>query len=1262
MPRKKPAPECFETDEASKMIRCLICKENDTVQQGTWIKHGSASQHIETNAHKLAVARREQLLQVQQEEERRLQEIYGGNTIPLSGNAQLYPTYPRANMYGNQDAVDTDMDNQNSPPQAYMLCDADIPDLGIKPIERPDPSQERERLRQQVEQLLLQAEHEDEFGSPDDPDDLTSTNIAQAFADLDLEEMLDEEEVFDYFNQVSPEHDYYPYPNKTTMLLDILDNLPRLRMSSNQLRLILWLLKQTGVSNVPSFSGFRNMQTHLRNMCGTTPKQHVSSLGNIFYSNNIGESVMRDFANPEVAKHLHLYPEETEGPISEVWQAERWKEFAPSELTPMFSQGHRQFFIDEVAQLQDGQYVIPRNWVMRKGKLTSDCHIVTVNPVRFSKLHGSLVLVLKQCFQSGWTLLSETQIFHADDFQFNYFDVVSRIRGPISWSEGTEVPAMPNNLRELAGDDDLVVIMVPLWCDDVSGNKSKQYNKHINVYMANSNIPGRLLQQEYFVRFVSTSPNATSPEQFSALKDQINETQKKPIQCYNAHTNKKTRAILRVPGLPADNPQQSEESCHMGGNANCKCRKCHVGGPHEKKESNEGYHEHYLTGIKRSAEETRLELEKQIKLAMYGVEKPINETQTNTGTKDKVAQHWIDILLAKSRELKSANPSRSVEEIAQELQTWFDEQPGDKINPLLSIAGLDPTQDTPVEILHTILLGIVKYAWHHLHSNWTEAEQNLFTVRLQSTDIDGLSVPPIRVAYMMQYRNGLIGKHFKTLMQTLPFHVHGTVSDAQFKLVKAIGELGSVLWVHEIGDMEKYLSDLEILIGNVLDAFAEIDPSTAMYARFIYEPMPVPSKIIVKLKLHMLPHLIEDIKRFGPAIRNSTEVFECFNAIFRLCSILSNHQAASRDIALKFASMDRLKHMLSGGYWLSEVEEGKFEWIRAGENVRNILQSEPTIQRHLGWAPSAKFQSGRKRTPPTSWENTKASQFMDSEETAAIGFPNPRLLSWRKGVTTTAQSGDRCSTGSWVVARNHKVCYILASHYCSIAKNDQGESCIGRIHEIIGPDEKSASSTGIITLECFQLGKEHHPDFGLPTLQRPQADLPKYILKAWQDPLFIFSAHHDCHTASCQATALQPQLQERQLTSRMNKLIAHNDSDHFIINLYGLHNAILLREFLPRELTAPQPLHQDRKAFHYEVAAKLRVQQAEKRAKTNARRKATRAANKAKQVERQKQNPDHEQESEQEMDERPNSENGSDIELGGDDDIEVETRRKRRRN
>ena len=121
------------------------------------------------------------------------------------------------------------------------------------------------------------------------------------------------------------------------------------------------------------------------------------------------------------------------------------------------------------------------------------------------------------------------------------------------------------------------------------------------------------------------------------------------------------------------------------------------------------------------------------------------------------------------------------------------------------------------------------------------------------------------------------------------------------------------------------------MIGNVLDAFALIDPA----------------KIIDKMKLQVLPNLVDDIRRFGPAIRYSTEIFECFNAIFRLCSVLSNHQAPSRNIADKFASMDRLKHMLSGGYW--KVDN---EWVRAGSKVRDILRKDTFIQRHLGWVPT----------------------------------------------------------------------------------------------------------------------------------------------------------------------------------------------------------------------------------------------------------------------------------------------------------------------
>jgi len=69
----------------------------------------------------------------------------------------------------------------------------------------------------------------------------------------------------------------------------------------------------------------------------------------------------------------------------------------------------------------------------------------------------------------------------------------------------------------------------------------------------------------------------------------------------------------------------------------------------------------------------------------------------------------------------------------------------------------------------------------------------------------------------MQYRNNLIGKHFKTLMQLLPFHIHelsDKVSAAHLNLFKAVGALGAVLWYHNIADMASYV----VGIHNALQA------------------------------------------------------------------------------------------------------------------------------------------------------------------------------------------------------------------------------------------------------------------------------------------------------------------------------------------------------------------------------------------------------------------------------------------------------------
>jgi hypothetical protein len=123
--------------------------------------------------------------------------------------------------------------------------------------------------------------------------------------------------------------------------------------------------------------------------------------------------------------------------------------------------------------------------------------------------------------------------------------------------------------------------------------------------------------------------------------------------------------------------------------------------------------------------------------------------------------------------------------------------------------------------------------------------------------------------------------------------------------------------------------DVETAAANVLDLFSMIDPS----------------KILNKIKLHLLTHLRADIVCFGPLMGLATESFECFNAIFRLCSILSNHLAPSRDIAKQLAAQEAMKHRLTGGRWHISDDD----WDQPGVAVRDFLHVHPMLQKLVGW-------------------------------------------------------------------------------------------------------------------------------------------------------------------------------------------------------------------------------------------------------------------------------------------------------------------------
>lgn len=124
----------------------------------------------------------------------------------------------------------------------------------------------------------------------------------------------------------------------------------------------------------------------------------------------------------------------------------------------------------------------------------------------------------------------------------------------------------------------------------------------------------------------------------------------------------------------------------------------------------------------------------------------------------------------------------------------------------LTKTGLDPHKDSPVEILHTFELGDDKYIWHETNKVWEKKKDEQFAIRLQALSTDGLSLSPLRAHYMLQYKNSLVGKHFKALQQLAVFHLHGGLCSKElFDLWKANGALGALIWYHEIKNIDEYL-------------------------------------------------------------------------------------------------------------------------------------------------------------------------------------------------------------------------------------------------------------------------------------------------------------------------------------------------------------------------------------------------------------------------------------------------------------------------
>ncbi|KAJ7675041.1 hypothetical protein B0H17DRAFT_1161670 [Mycena rosella] len=835
--------------------------------------------------------------------------------------------------------------------------------------------------------------------------------------------------------------------------------------------------------DVPSFSALRKKQAQLTAEVNIKTTRHVSAFGNEFYMNHPAELLALDWANPLVREFIQVYPEITDN-ISEFMQADKWtKEVSLNDLSPMWADwknaGHKHFYVKELAQLKNGNFVILIRWIIFKKEEYAEVYNVVHYPASATfVIHTGEIVRVK-----------------ATDLKYNFIDLC----------ETGHVFKFPASSPDW-GRPVFSIQIIP-WSDNVSGN----------------------VAQEYFVRFCSTSPYTSSGKQFEALAEDL-----QPNKYHEAYDCKLEQEIIfRIFAhvLPADNPQQAESASNAGVHSNYWCRYDSAGGMSTERETDDGYRALFKPGISRTPAQTIRTIKRQIWAACSGVQESVDNLPTATGVKDKTALLWIEKVIIKARETQKERFStdlrlkdkkltgearrkvktRIKDLIQWELYNWV-------ISNLATVMrSLDPHQDSPCEILHSILLGDDKYIWHETNTKWDKAKGEIFAIQLQSSSTNGLNMAS----------NALIRKHFKVVQQLGIFHLHDDLCSSNlFDLWRASGELGALLWFPEIRNLEQYLADLQICIDNVLDIWALIDPA----------------RIVTKFKLH---------------------IFECWNKIFRLCSILSNHQAPSHDISVTLAGMERFKHQVSGGWW---KPPGSPEYVQAGTKITSFLDQNKELQRRLGWMDKSKPKPGKFLGTSVTFSNTDS---LESRQ-KAISASWREIIGphWSAGIDAHG-AGKVWTTCKYVISQAGDVCTKLS--WVFFKSTDTDIISAGRITNILIP---LVSST-------------QHGDA--------------------VDILFHFNAQHDCKNLKCRAVdGAENIVQERGPTGRTQAAVQHVDTNIYFINMHALHNAHLLRETLPRNLTAPIPYFTDRDAKHREFAALLRVSGPAKRATALKKAKETR--------------------------------------------------------
>ncbi|KAF7320450.1 hypothetical protein MKEN_00829900 [Mycena kentingensis (nom. inval.)] len=751
-------------------------------------------------------------------------------------------------------------------------------------------------------------------------------------------------------------NDWFPWPDRETCVLDILRHVPRCAFSRTQNTAIHWAMQALGLENLPSDRVMDDIDKALQPLCGVQSIRYDGKLGNVYYANDLAAIIAQEMANPLVRDKLHFLPEDSGKKVSQTWQARRWRHELDADLTtPMIRLGKQDFYLHEPCLLKDGTACMPTRWFTRGNEMFAETWKLI--PANIDGRTGWIVDATERDEEtrSREAVNSSEFLIAFPTFKASYFSHQipdpSMILGMFpmlsSWSfahvlSGMKTslpdlqpwnktdPAIGNPWRLKASNHRVVAFPLWLYCDDTSGNTSKKWNKHNSFLVTAAGLPRKYVHREFNIHFLATSNIAPTLEMLDGLVDQLEKGQTDGIWAWDVVLQELVLVIPSVLALLGDNPMQSEFACHIGFVGKYFCRVCWVKGDPEP---DDGPGDRQAAASPTAAGDGGSQLPRK--------KAPPKKQQTVSEMISRISNFMMSGV---SKVQIYALRTRSVPNVSTDL---------------------DPHRDTPVEILHVVLLGFVKYFWRDAVARLKDSEKKILETRLSSFDVSGLGISPLPGHTLVRYAGSLVGRDFRAIVQVAPFVLQGLLSEERIAAWVALSRVVALVWQPAIEDIDSYCAELEQCISHFLNCACRLS------INWFNKP-----------KFHVILHLPDHIRRFGPAMLFATEGFESFNAIIRSCSIHSNRHAPSRDIATRMARGNRLRHLLSGG--LFRAHTAVPSTTRAAPP-----SSSPWMQHTLADLSASRWVSIHDKPKALLKQDAFGSRllgFMESEEATIVGL------------------------------------------------------------------------------------------------------------------------------------------------------------------------------------------------------------------------------------------------------------------------------------